>query len=139
MRGRERGVMNELTIDQEAEGFVRRTAAALTQPVEGECLLCFVARMLDEIGCDTTLRFATHYRDLRAPRATALEVRLGRMGGYCDCEIFLNGMTLADRLLAYDEAGEPLPWDGLPACVGVRRGSTKGCANWVRQRRYSVW
>ncbi|WP_425464517.1 DUF2695 domain-containing protein [Nocardioides eburneiflavus] len=38
-------------------------------------------------GCCTTLRFATRYRDLRAPRAVGLERRLGDRGGFCDCEI----------------------------------------------------
>jgi len=131
--------MNELTIDQEAEELLRRRATELTEPADDECLLCFVVRMLDEFGCDTTLRFATRYRDLRAPRATALEARLGRMGGFCDCEIFLNGMILADRFLEYDETGERMAPQQLPACGGVRRGSTKGCANWVRQRRYGAW
>ncbi|MDX6357453.1 MAG: hypothetical protein QOH37_507 [Nocardioidaceae bacterium] len=46
-----------------------------------ECLYCYVARMLDEHGRDCTLRWAGHYRDLRAPRATTLERRLGSMGG----------------------------------------------------------
>jgi hypothetical protein len=61
--------------------------------------------MLEEHGCNNELRWATRYRDLRAPRATALRDRLFRMGGFCDCEIFLNGMMLAD---------EP-----RPACVQV--------------------
>jgi uncharacterized protein DUF2695 len=130
--------MDELTIDKQAEELVRGVAAALTAPGDdGECLLCFVARMLDDFGCDTTLRFAKHYRDLRAPRATAMEARLGRMGGFCDCEIFLNGMTLAEHHLERDESGEAIAPARLPVCVGVRRASTKGCANWVRQGRYA--
>ena len=32
-------------------------------------------------------------RLMNRPRATALEHRLGRMGGYCDCEIFMNAYT----------------------------------------------
>ncbi|HET6562340.1 MAG TPA: DUF2695 domain-containing protein [Marmoricola sp.] len=83
-----------------AESWLRDRAHRLTEPDGAECLFCFVARMLDEHGCDTTLRWATRYRDLQAPRATALERRLSRMGGFCDCEIFLNGMMLAPRLVA---------------------------------------
>ena len=128
--------MEQRTIDQEAEAVLRLVAAGLTLPHDGECLLCFVARMLDEFGCDTTLRFATRYRDSRAPRATALESRLGRMGGFCDCEIFLNGMMLADRLLKYDETGEAHAPSSPPTCRHVRAGSTQGCTNWVRQRRW---
>jgi len=37
-------------------------------------------------------------RDVTAPRATALEQRLGDLGGFCDCEIFLNGDTPAAEL-----------------------------------------
>ena len=73
-------------------------ARSLTRPHARECLVCYVLRMLNEFGCDTTLRFARGYRDLRAPRATALETRLGNMGGFCDCEIFLNGMRRAPHL-----------------------------------------
>ena len=119
--------MNELTIDKEAEELVRAVAASLTVPGrDGECLLCFVARMLDDFGCDTTLRFAKHYRDLRAPRATALEARLGRIGGFCDCEIFMNVMTLAEHHLKRDETGESRAPERLPICVGVRRGGNPG-------------
>ena len=77
----------------ETEDELRRAAADLTAVRPAECLLCYVHRML-ELGC-TGLRWAQRYRDLRAPRATALERRLGQRGGFCDCEIFLNGYTLA--------------------------------------------
>ena len=138
--------MNELTIDKEAEELVRGVAAALTAPRrDGECLLCFVARMLDDFGCDTTLRFAKRYRDLRATRATALEARLARMGGFCDCEIFMNGMTLAEHQLERDETGEARAPERLPICVGVRRGQPggvrTGCVRGgpARGRRHSVY
>lgn len=126
--------MPELTIDQQAELLVRDAAAQLTGPQPGECVICFVARMLDEFGCDTSLRFALRYRDLVAPLATGLERRLGAMGGYCDCEIFLNGVRLGDHLLEHDEFDEPVAPDPVPRCGGVRRGSTRSCANWVRRR-----
>lgn len=127
--------MTDVTIDQQAEQLLRSVAGRLTDPLSDECLMCFVARMLHEFGCDNTLRFALRFRDLRAPRATALADRLGRMGGYCDCEVFLNGYQLADHLLDHDEAGEPHAPDERPDCRGVRRGSTQPCANWTRQRR----
>ncbi|MEZ5127877.1 MAG: DUF2695 domain-containing protein [Micropruina glycogenica] len=68
----------------------------LASPVSSfaECVLCYVYRMIGEFGCDCRLRFATHYRDVRAV-PTGLERRLGQTGGYCDCEIFLNGYELA--------------------------------------------
>ena len=97
-----------------------------------------------QLGC-TGLRWAKRYRDLRAPRATALERRLGQVGGFCDCEIFLNGYTLApdqwvrtpgvvvDGILYETEPKHP---DPMPDCLGVRAGSTRGCGLWVRRQRW---
>ena len=70
------------------EDQLRELAVSLTDVRDGECLLCYVYRML-ELGC-SGLRWAGRYRDIRAPRATGLERRLGTMGGFCDCEIFMN-------------------------------------------------
>lgn len=138
------GVMNPESLVRDTEQELRVLATALTDPHEGECLLCYVHRMLEH-GC-TGLRWAARYRDLRAPRATALERRLGQKGGFCDCEIFLNGYELAPEHWTpardYEEGGvsyyvEPQPPDPLPACRGVRAGSTQGCTLWVRQRHWS--
>jgi hypothetical protein len=140
--------MNPESLVADAEHELRLLASALTDPHEGECLLCYVHRMLEH-GC-TGLRWAVRYRDLRAPRATALERRLGQKGGFCDCEIFMNAYEpvrrLWTRLPAADLADgnqdeeddeddaddvELVPPDELPACRGVRAGSTRGCALWV--------
>ncbi|MGY2875385.1 hypothetical protein ACVW00_002575 [Marmoricola sp. URHA0025 HA25] len=118
--------MPDLGIDQEAEAIVRALADRATAPRPRECLACFVARMLEEFGCDCTLRFARHYRDVRAPRASGLERRLGSMGGFCDCEIFLNGLQRAD--LSREEDPAPPP----PPCRGAQRGSTQACGLWMR-------
>jgi hypothetical protein len=129
--------VTDKTIDEEAELFLAEAARRLTGAREGECLFCYVARMLEEHGCDTSLRFVRSYRDQRAPRATAVERRMGEMGGYCDCEIFLNGMTMARSLLTYDEeADEWIPPEERPGCRGVRLGSTKSCGVWERRRRW---
>ena len=100
--------------------------------------------MLEEFGCDTTLRFARHFRDLRVPRAVGLERRLGDRGGFCDCEILLDGWE-PDRSLwtpereveqdGYVEAWDAEPRASMPACVGVRLGSTQPCAHWQPLRR----
>ncbi len=121
--------MTDTTIDAIAERLLREAAESLTTPSPGECLQCYVARMLDAFGCDRTLRFARRFRDLRAPRATALEGRLAVVGGFCDCEIFLNGWWLGARDPEAAEAGD------LPECAGVRAGSCRPCRHWVRLGR----
>src|ERR1700712_395116 len=110
------------TIADEAEAFLRRTQAEITKPREGECLCCYVVRMLNEFGCDNQLRHALHYRDIAAPRATGLAKSLGRMGGYCDCELLMNGYKLRDE----DEGAAS---EVLPPCLGVRRGSVQPCGD----------
>lgn len=134
--------MTASSVVEEAEHHLRRLAAELTGPHPDECLFCYVYRML-EYGC-TGFRWVRRYRDLRAPRATALEERLGRVGGYCDCEVFLNGFELAPQhwvpRQGYVEDGityetDPSYPDPMPTCRGVGRGSTKGCTLWTRQWR----
>jgi hypothetical protein len=127
--------MDDVAIDEQAVRLMRSMGRRLTEPQAGECLACYVLRMLNDFGCDTTLRFARNYRDRVARRATGLERRLGNMGGFCDCEIFLNGIQLAPQLRTYDADGEEVVGEHRPACVGVRRGSTQPCDLWVRQRR----
>lgn len=131
--------MTERAIDQETELLLQSMADQLTGPRAGECVACYVARMLDEFGCDDTLRFALRFRDLCAPRATALPRRLGQMGGYCDCEIFLNGLALSDEPLRNDEDGNLTGPDSPPTCRRVRKGSTQPCTNWMRRRRGRWW
>jgi hypothetical protein len=133
--------MNSLVT--ETERGLQALSADLTAIRPGECLLCYVYRML-EVGC-VGLRWSGLYRDERAPRATALERRLGEKGGYCDCEIFLNAYELAPQHWVVpepfiDENGfeveeDPSYPDPMPVCRGVRRGSTQGCALWVRRWR----
>ena len=62
------------------------------------------------------------------------------MGGFCDCEIFLNGYRMARHLLVRDlDTDELDPPDEPPVCAGVGRTSTKPCANWQRRTRYDDW
>jgi hypothetical protein len=60
------------SVVDEAEAFVRQRATELVRPRENECLCCYVARLLDEFPCDGSHRYALHYRDAKAPRASAL-------------------------------------------------------------------
>lgn len=152
--------MTDTRTDAIAERLLREAAEAITTPEQGECLHCFVARLLDAFGCDGELRLARRYRDLRAPRAVALERRLAAVGGTCDCEIFLRGWWLREELEddEHDHRphGRPLratpvraapggaapvgSTDRLPPCAGVRPGSTQPCSRWVRRRpRRQVW
>src|SRR3954447_4177017 len=103
------------TVADEAERYLQILADPRSEPGAHECLACFVARMIDEFGCDTTLRWAQRFRDVRSPTASGLERRLGEVGGFCDCEIFLNGYRMARRLMVRDlRTDELLPPDELP-------------------------
>lgn len=109
----------DIDVDQVAESFVGSLSESLTAPGDRECLLCYVTRMVSEFGCDNHLRWAGHWRDRNAPRATALAGRLADRGGFCDCEVLLN---VYPGLLPEDDQAELAP------CLGVsRRGSTKPC------------
>jgi hypothetical protein len=144
------------SIADEAESFLRSHIVEVTRLRENECLCCYVARLLDEFPCDGRLTHALRYRDMAAPRATALKSRLGQVGGFCDCEIFMNGYQLlgADEeadsdedddvdedagLYVGDVIGKEAEPQELPPCQGVRRGSVKPCSNWVRIPRFPRW
>lgn len=137
--------MRESAIALDTETMVRGFARDLTRPAAGECVACYVLRMLNEFGCDTTLRFVGNYRTEAVPRATALERRFGQRGGYCDCEIFLNVLEPARHLwsppkrIEHDgwvELIEAEPPSPMPPCAEVSRSSSQACANWARQPRY---
>lgn len=116
-----------------AEGALQQVLGELTDPHEGECLFCYVYRML-EFGClPDRLTWARRWRDLRAPQATALERRLEARGGFCDCEIFMNGWRPRDLLV--DEHGDLVYPEVMPACPGVRRGSAQPCPLWLPKPR----
>ncbi|MGH3907883.1 MAG: DUF2695 domain-containing protein [Pseudonocardiaceae bacterium] len=101
-----------------AEDYLSELQATLTAPRERECLPCYVGRMLAEFSCSGTLRWSEHWRNICAPRATALADRLASRGGFCDCEVLLN---VYPEKLAEEDAPPP-------ACTGVsRRGSTRPC------------
>ncbi len=125
-------IHNEVT--EYAERLLREAASTLAVPNHRECLACYVSRQLGEFGCDTTLRFTERFRDLRAPAATGLADRLGRRGGFCDCEIFWNVYEECDA----DDPANYRESDGsfiIEPCRGVRRGSTQPCTIWRSKRR----
>jgi len=110
--------MTEAWLDA-LETDLAETSRRLSEPGERECLRCYLVRMLAAFGCNGTHRWTERWRDLRAPRATALVERLARRGGCCcDCEVILN--VFRDYP---EDAPEPLP------CAGVSRaGSTQPCS-----------
>jgi hypothetical protein len=109
----------------------------LPSPDGHECVLCYIARMVQGHGCDTTLRWARRWRDVRAPRVTALERRFEARGGYCDCEVVMNGWTLQRAVDDLDEAADGDEWP-LPPCPGVSPRSSQPCHLWEPRRR-SRW
>jgi Protein of unknown function (DUF2695) len=111
----------------DSDESLRRRGAEPTRPRESECLCCYVTRQLDEFPCDGSLRHALRYRDVVAPLAKDLAKRLGRMGGYCDCEVLMNGYGPREG----DEDDDVAT---LPRCSGVRSGTVEPCGNWVRLR-----
>lgn len=107
--------MDSTPIADEAQEIIRNASSDILTPLKGECVLCFTDRQLGQFGCHNTLRFALTYRDLVAPRATALDRRLGAKGGYCDCEIFLNAYQPVRR--------SPVPIGGRRSTGRSRRGT----------------
>lgn len=97
-------------------------------PWRHECLACYVFRMLDH-GCDG-LKWSRTYRDLRAPRATAMERKFPELGGYCDCEVMANVFRANDALWARDEDGE-VDETRTPQCHSVRLGTIQPCELWL--------
>ena len=121
---------------EELEGELIILSELLTTPTKGECLFCYVYRMLNSHGCNGKLRWTARWRDLRAPRATALERRLGSRGGYCDCEIFMNGWTASRAITTYDFETDDEVWPNpMPSCPGVRPWSTQPCLLWTQTSR----
>jgi hypothetical protein len=114
------------------ERELRHLSVQLTQPKPGECLHCYVYRML-EFGC-TGLRWAKRYRDLKAPRATALDVRVMSKRAGCDREIFLNGWSMRREYQVYDQRRRNMTI--RRSCTGVRAGSVQPCGLWSAQSRY---
>ncbi|WP_370876504.1 DUF2695 domain-containing protein [Amycolatopsis thermophila] len=111
---------------------MRHTASALldlwTEPQDGECLPCYVTRMLTDFGCDGTPRWTRHWRALRAPEVKTLDRTLRAIP--CDCGVpaALGGASPPAGSHAPPVHGTPVA-PGPPApCRGVRRGSTKPCS-----------
>lgn len=100
-------------------------------PEPGECLPCFVSRMVAAQGCSDALRWVEQFRVHRANRATALARRLTAQGAVCDCSVTQVVWRLSPGLWEWTEDGELLPPLEAPSCRGVRPNSTQPCAQWI--------
>ena len=88
----------DTTVADEAAAYLRsvtpsRSVAAdgAAEPDRGECLRCYLDRMVGTRGCDTSLRFTSRWL---AGSSFTNPGRLLRWfessGGYCDCEVLMN-------------------------------------------------
>lgn len=89
------------------------SAGSPDRPLTGECLCCFVYRMVDAHGCANDLHWAVRWRDSESPDLRGLERILRSAGGCCDCEILTN---LRRPLV------EPSPGEPLPPCQALQAG-----------------
>jgi Protein of unknown function (DUF2695) len=123
--------MSRTTGADEVEHYLR--AVVEREPQEAECLVCFVDRMVGEFGCDGSLLWATRFRDLRSPTATALEKRFLAKAVRCDCLVLHKAYqpvrAVMTRDIHTDELERPRR---MPPCAGVRRTNTRPCAHWER-------
>lgn len=113
--------MND-NIAEAVEEELRALSGVLTEPGDRECLRCFLLRMISEFGCDGTHRWASRWRDERAPLASGLLARLEQLGGCCDCEAVMNVFPQypsAVRLLPC--AGQPRLGSAVPCDLSVMR------------------
>lgn len=123
--------MSETSVAAGAEHYL--AAVVEREPQDRECLVCFVSRMVEEFGCDSSLLWTRRFRDLRSPTATSLERRYVERLVICDCLVVGEAHELVRELLVRDLHTDELERpDRMPPCAGVRRTNTRACANWVR-------
>lgn len=105
----------------------------------GECLACFLHRMVGDQSCLGSFAWTEHYRQVRARRAAALVRRLEAAGAVCDCEVVTQVWRLSPGLWVRDaETGAFVEPSVLPECAGVRPTSTQSCSNWVPAHRIAL-
>lgn len=108
-------------------------------PRSGECVTCFVRRMVAARGCAGALSWVERWRLARVRRATALVDRLRRRGAACDCAVVRRLWTLSAALWVPDPlTGELTEPAEVPDCPGVRPNSTQPCEHWVDPHRLAL-
>jgi len=109
-------------MSRDVENELADLARRLTAPRPGECLRCFLLRMITEFGCDGTYRWTIRWRDASAARPGKLLDQLARRGGCCDCEILMNVYPdYPDVQTALPCAGAPRPGSHRPCDLGQLR------------------
>jgi hypothetical protein len=97
-----------MSLGDEAEQYLRSLAVETATPHPGECLRCYVRRMVSRRGCDNGLRWVRRWQGAAARARPGLIRQLERQGGYCDCEVVFNVFR----------ENVPAPSAPLPACPG---------------------
>ena len=103
----------DTTLADEAAAYLRsvtpaRSAAAtdLDVPEHGECLRCYVDRMVSSRGCDTSVRFTRRWLERSSYTNPERLLRwFESSGGYCDCEVLMN--VLPDHWPLQPTGAEP--------------------------------
>lgn len=94
-----------------AERLVGEAAGRLTSPDGEDCLACYLERMVEQHGCDGTLRWTEHWQAGRPGRVEDLRAWVQARGGYCDCEVLTNALG-PDPLVDDDDPDDDDPDDG---------------------------
>lgn len=114
------------------EAELRGLAQAITAPRPGECLPCYLLRVVGD-GCRG--HTATDYwRRTNAPQAIRLRRMLADLGACCcECQVFAwvydVRPVFADLFTEAAQRGDLEP----PGCRGVRPGSVQPCFYWERK------
>lgn len=75
-----------------AERLVCEAAGRLTSSDGEDCLACYLERMVQQHGCDGTLRWTEHWQSGRPGRVEDLRAWVRARGGFCDCEVLTNAL-----------------------------------------------
>lgn len=108
-------------------------------PRPGECLACFLHRMLAGRPCVGTFVWTDHYRVSRARRAVSLVDRLRSRGAACDCSVVDVVWWPSPRARGSGpgETGHltstgPVAVPSL--CGGEQTRPSQACDNWAARR-----
>lgn len=102
-------------------------AAPDVDPLDGECLACYVYRRIQRDECDGTLRWVRRWRARCAPEVIELENWLEYGGGYCDCEVIMN--VFGDIHSDPHPGDEPDPENPVVLVIPTAETGCRGVAN----------